>query len=211
MSKTIEVKRRMAILKEALRLLGEILSIVPQQRDVLKYWPKLRHKCGYFDRGMIQRKVKTGIEKTFHSGLLIDWPRFTALSQCLADRLSQCGLEYHDTYNLASQMIGNARLIKERPWRSCMYGLRMILDWELNAAGNPACDASGDCCAPQFKINPPTDPEIISFLKAFQRHWKTGEDKTAFCREYAKKHCPKDSVAAGRFRSYLYRYLNVPK
>jgi hypothetical protein len=130
----IEVKRRVSILIEALRLLDEILTIVPEQRNVLKHWPKLRHECGYFDRGIIQRTVRNGIEKTFHTGLPIDWPRFTALAQCLADRLSQCGLEFHDTYDLKSEMIGDARLIKERLWRPCMDGLRLTLNWELKEA-----------------------------------------------------------------------------
>lgn len=134
MAATIEAKRRVLLLKECLRLVDEILSIIPERKEVLKVWPRLRHECGYFDSGMIKRSVKNGTETTFHSGLQIDWPKFTALAQCLADRLSQCGLEFHDTYNLKSEIIGDARLIKERLWRPCMDGLRLTLNWELKEA-----------------------------------------------------------------------------
>ena len=125
------VKRRVSLLKETLRLVAEILAMIPERREVIKSRPELRHKEGYFDNGMIQR----GTEKVFLMGPpLVDGPRYTALTQCLADRLSQCKLEFHDTYNLPSEMIGEARLIKEPVWRACMEGLKMTLDWELTEA-----------------------------------------------------------------------------
>ncbi len=122
------VKRRVSLLKDTLRLVAEILAMIPERREVIKSRPELRHKEGYFDNGMIQR----GAEKVFLMGPpLVDGPKYTKLTQCLADRLNQCGLQFHDTYNLPSEMIGEARLIKEPVWRACMEGLKMTLDWEL--------------------------------------------------------------------------------
>ena len=68
-----------------------------------------------------------------------------------------------------------------------------------------------ECCAPQFKNNPPTDPEILGFLKSFQRSWEPDRNTTAFCKEYAAKHHQSDKRAAKRLRSYVYRYLTSRK
>jgi hypothetical protein len=126
-----KVNRRVSLLKDALRLVAEILAMIPERREVIKSRPELRHKEGYFDNGMIQR----GTEKVFLMGPpLVDGPKYTKLTQCLADRLNQCELQFHDTYNLPSEMIGEARLIKEPVWRACMEGLKMTLTWELTEA-----------------------------------------------------------------------------
>ena len=65
--------------------------------------------------------------------------------------------------------------------------------------------------APQFKENPPNDPDIMTFLKAFRRTWTPERDTTKFCKEYAEKNYPNDDKAAKRLRGYVYRYLNWNK
>ncbi len=148
------VNRRVSLLKDALRMVDELLTMIPKRKEVLKTWPDLRHEQGYFDNGMIQR----GTEKLFLMGPpLVDGPKYTKLTQCLADRLNQCELQFHDTYNLPSEMIGEARLIKEPVWRACMEGLKMTLDWELKEA-EAARNATG---SPDAEVNPP-DTSLVS-------------------------------------------------
>jgi len=149
-----KVNRRVSLLKEALRMVDELLTMIPKRKEVLKTWPDLQHKQGYFDKGMIQR----GTKKVFLTRPpLVDGPKYTALTQCLADRLNQCELQFHDTYNLPFEMIGEARLIKEPVWRACMEGLKMTLDWELTEA---EAEASGQRSLP-LESNP-GDGDLIN-------------------------------------------------
>ncbi len=104
--------------QECIRIVDELLCIVPDRKEMQR---AQRHLCGYFES-----KENTRI---------LDWEKYNELINSLRLLFKKSfGHELQDSCTLKTEVDGEQILIRERPWRPCIQGLRDFLSFELRLA-----------------------------------------------------------------------------
>lgn len=105
-------------LQECIRIVDELLRIVPERKEIQRAH---HHLCGYFES---EENTK-----------VLDWGKYNELIDSLRILFKKsCGIELQDSCTIKTELVGQKTLIRERPWRPCMQGMRNFLCRELRWA-----------------------------------------------------------------------------